>query len=176
MRWQRRDVEIAGETFSLTLEDGAECFEGVESFKYLGRILHWADENCPAGLRNIPRARQIWRQIWKLMMREGADPIITEKFYHAVIQEVIIFGSETWMFTAAMLQNFKGVRVSLLWQATGMKARRLGDKTWRKEGGGRMLQAEGTKPLREYINKRQATVAEWVALRPIFEVCVKETG
>ena len=39
-----------------------------------------------------------------------------------------------------------------------------------------MLQAEGTKPLREYIDKRQAKVAEWVALWPIFEVCEKETG
>ena len=39
-----------------------------------------------------------------------------------------------------------------------------------------MLQAAGTKPLRDYINKRQATVAEWVALQPIFEVCAKEKG
>ena len=39
-----------------------------------------------------------------------------------------------------------------------------------------MLQAAGTKPLREYIDKRQATVAEWVALWTIFEVFAKETG
>ena len=39
-----------------------------------------------------------------------------------------------------------------------------------------MLQAVGTKHLRGYINKRQATVAEWVDLQPIFEVCVKEMG
>ena len=26
------------------------------------------------------------------------------------------------------------------------------------------------------IDRRQATVAEWVALRPIFEACTKETG
>ena len=34
----------------------------------------------------------------------------------------------------------------------------------------------GTKPLWEYIDKRQAKVLEWVALWPIFEVCVNETG
>ena len=34
----------------------------------------------------------------------------------------------------------------------------------------------GTKHLREYIDRRQAKVAEWVALRQIFEVCAKETG
>ena len=39
-----------------------------------------------------------------------------------------------------------------------------------------MLQAAGTKPLQEYIDKRQAAVEEWVSLRPIFEVCAKETG
>ena len=39
-----------------------------------------------------------------------------------------------------------------------------------------MLQAAGTKLLKEYINKRQGTVAEWVALWKIFEVCAKDTG
>ena len=39
-----------------------------------------------------------------------------------------------------------------------------------------MLQVAGTKPLMNYINKRQATVKEWVSICPIFEVCVKEMG
>ena len=34
----------------------------------------------------------------------------------------------------------------------------------------------GGKPLRDYSNKMQATVADYVALRPIFDVCAKETG
>ena len=38
-----------------------------------------------------------------------------------------------------------------------------------------MLKAEGKKPLRDYINKRQETVAEWVDLRHIFAVYAKET-
>ena len=44
MWWQRKDVAIArrceGETFSLTGEDNAEGIEGVETFKYQGRILN----------------------------------------------------------------------------------------------------------------------------------------
>ena len=39
MSWRRRDVDISEKctraTFSLTGEDGAGYFEGVESFKYL---------------------------------------------------------------------------------------------------------------------------------------------
>ena len=29
-----------GATFSLTGDNGAECFEGVDAFKYLGWVLH----------------------------------------------------------------------------------------------------------------------------------------
>ena len=61
-------------------------------------------------------------------------------------------------------------------QVTGKKARRLGDDNWRKEGPESVLQASGTEPLRDYINKRQVMVAEWVDLQPIFEVCAKEIG
>ena len=39
-----------------------------------------------------------------------------------------------------------------------------------------MLQETGKKPLCEYIEKRQAVVADWVTLRPVFKVYVKETG
>ena len=57
MRWRRRGVEIAekctGSTFSLTGDTGAECFEGVEPFKYLGLVLHREGDNWPALLINI---------------------------------------------------------------------------------------------------------------------------
>ena len=104
-----------------------------------------------------------------------ADPILSESLYQVVVQAVLIFGANTWVLSEAMLNKLEGVHVGLLRQVMGMKARSLGDKTWTKEGTGRVLQAAGTKSLREYIDKRQATVAEWVALRPISEFCAKET-
>ena len=58
----------------------------------------------------------------------------------------------------------------------GKKAQRIGDENWRKEEADSVLQAAKKNPLREYINKRKATVAEWVSLQPILEVCEKETG
>ena len=73
-----------------------------------------------------------------------------------------------------MLQKLKGFHISFLRQVTGMKGRRLGDETWRHEEAEKVLQAAGTKHIWGYINRRQATVAEWVVLRPIFEVFEKE--
>ena len=49
MKLRQRDVEIAakrvGVTFVLTGDDRAEFFVGLESFKYLGRVLHRTDED-----------------------------------------------------------------------------------------------------------------------------------
>ena len=88
-------AKCPGATFSLTGDDGTECFEGVDAFKYLGRVLHRTDDDWPAVLRNIRRARQVWGRLGKFLRREGADPIIPEKLYRAVVQEVILFGAET---------------------------------------------------------------------------------
>ena len=54
-----------------------------------------------------------------------------------------------------------------------MSARNLGVDTWQNKGEYRVIQATGTKLLQEYIEGRQAEIAEWVAMQPVFEVCVK---
>ena len=72
---------------------------------------------------------------------------------------MLLFGLETWVFMAVMLQKNEGVHMGFLWQVAGIKARRLGVKTWKEEGVDRVLQAAGTKPIQEYIDRRQATVA-----------------
>ena len=49
MWWRRRDVAIASwcaeAFFSLTEEDEEKYIEGVENFKYLGRMLDQSDDN-----------------------------------------------------------------------------------------------------------------------------------
>ena len=67
-------MEIAakcmGATLSLTGDGRTECVEGVEYFKYSGRVLHRLDKDWPSVLRNIRRARQVWGRLWKLLKRE----------------------------------------------------------------------------------------------------------
>ena len=55
------DVEIVGNckggTFSIMGEDRSECFWVMDYFKYFERILHQAEEDWPAVIRNIRRVR-----------------------------------------------------------------------------------------------------------------------
>ena len=39
-----------------------------------------------------------------------------------------------------------------------------------------MREAAGTQLAMTYIGRRKATVAQWVALRPLLEVCAREKG
>ena len=78
MRFRSRDVAIASRcleaAFILTVEDNLECIEGVETFKYLGRLLDRSDDEWLEVLRNVGKARRLWSWLGKLIQREGADP------------------------------------------------------------------------------------------------------
>ena len=91
-------------TFNLTGEDEAEYIEEVKMFKYLGQLLDRLDDNWPAVIQNIRKARQLWDRLRKILQREGAEPDILAKFYCAVIQAVLFYWAETWLLSAPMVQ------------------------------------------------------------------------
>ena len=108
------------------------------------------------------------------MRWEGADPILLEEFYRAVVQAVLLFGADTWFLPSSMGNTLEGVHTELLQQVTGKIASWHQYRSWWVEGADIALHLSGTQLLRTYINRRQATVTEWVATRTIFEVCVQE--
>ena len=89
MRWRRRDVVISKNcrdaTFSLTRNNGVERVEGVDSFKYLGQLLHQLDNDWKTVLNSIWKVKQVWGHLGKLLWREVVDPIVSEKFYHTLV-------------------------------------------------------------------------------------------
>ena len=78
-----------------------ECIEGVETFNYLGIILDQSDNDWLAFLRNFRKARKVWSRLGKLLWREGDEPRVSAMFYWAVVQVVLLFGAEIWVFSEA---------------------------------------------------------------------------
>ena len=78
------------------------------------------------------------------------------------------------MLLSAMKNKLEGVHVGFLRQVTRMQAKSNKDGTWKNVALERVLQGAGKQPLQTYIDRR--TVEEWVDSRPIFDICVKETG
>ena len=77
----------------------------MERFNYLGQLLERSDNNWPAVLHNIIKARQVWGGFKKLVRREGAEPTVSSNFYCSVIQAVLLFGAEIWVLTETTSQR-----------------------------------------------------------------------
>ena len=66
-----------------------------------------------------------------------------------------------------MSSNIEGVHVGFLRRIMGQRAVQQEDGTWRQVAAEKVLDKAGTQSLGNYFDRRQATVAEWVASCPI---------
>ena len=73
----------------------------VTSFKYLGRVISAADDDCTVVVRNLAQAQVLWQRLMKILSREGAAPRVSGFFFKAMVQLVLLFGAETWVVTPA---------------------------------------------------------------------------
>ena len=71
---------------------------------------------------------------------------------------------------APMSKKVKGSQADFLRQVTDQTAKRQRYGTWRSAAAAIVLKEAVTQTLGMYIDKRQATVAGWMALKPIIEV------
>eukprot|EP00978_Attheya_sp_CCMP212_P003779 scaffold8023_cov54-Attheya_sp.AAC.7 len=76
----------------------------VPIFKYLGRLLSNNDGDWPAVDANLCKAQKSWARISLILARDGATPRVSGMFYKAVVQSILLFGSETWVMTNPMLK------------------------------------------------------------------------
>ena len=74
----------------------------VSEFRYLGRMLTATDDECPAMAGNIRKVLMSWGCLARVLGREGADPKVSLSFYTTMTQQVLLFGSETWVLTKKM--------------------------------------------------------------------------
>ena len=87
-----------------------------------------------------------------------------------------MFGAETLVLTETIIKQLEEAHVSFLRQVTHKHAIRRRYGSWGHMTAEVVIQGEGTQNLRTYVYRQQATVAEWVSTRPIFDVCARETG
>ena len=71
--------------------------EAVSEFCYLWRLLTATDDDWPTVAGNIRKAGVSWGRLVRVLGREGADPKVSRSFYTTVTQQVLLFGSDTWV-------------------------------------------------------------------------------
>jgi hypothetical protein len=88
-----------------------DALEKVEVFKYLGRMMAQDNNNVQAVRHHLHKAWGTWACIGQVLRSKNATPRVAAKFYKAVVQAVLLYGSETWNLTKAVLARLEGFHV-----------------------------------------------------------------
>ena len=133
--------------------------------RYLGRPISATDSDWPALHWNLKKAVASWARLSLALVREGAVSMVTGKLYKAVIQSVLLYGSETWTVTPAMLRTLEGLHHRVVRWITGAVAYRVNDE-WIYLPIAGALEEAGLFPIATYLERRQNRIAEKIAARP----------
>ena len=88
---------------------GDQPLEILGEFEYLVRVLDKSSNDWPALYANLAKSRKCWGRFGRIMGKEGADVRTSGLFYHAVVQNLLLYGLVTFLFTVPM---FGSPRVS----------------------------------------------------------------
>ena len=90
--------------------------------------------------------------------------------YKAVVQAVLLYRSESWVVTGAMMMVLEGFHQRTALKIAGMTARKRDDGEWEWSSVDVALEFTRIWLIREYVRKRQATIVEYLAGIRIYEL------
>jgi hypothetical protein len=159
---------VLGQQFSVH----GEALDWVEVFKYLRCLLAQDDDDIQTIHAQMWKARGTWARDGQVLRAENVPPWITAKFYKAVVQAVLLYGSRTWVLSMAALASLEGFHIRAAYRMeVKHKPRRGSGNSWIYPKSKDVLEECGLSTMEEYITVRRQTIAVYVATRPILHQC-----
>ena len=151
----RESTEIAFEVYG-------EQLKTVPSFKYLERILTEGDDDWPAVAGNLGKSRKSWGRLQRILSREGETQRVSGNFFKAVVQQVLLFGAETWVVLPIMERALSSFIHGEAIQITGRQPRRGWDGKLFYPSLEVAMKEAGFTDVRTSINRRHNTVTQYI--------------
>ena len=79
--------------------------QSVPRSKYLGRVLTEGDDDWPEVAGNLAKDRKSWGRLRGILSREGDTKRVSGNFFKVVVQQVLLFGAETWVLYPVIEQH-----------------------------------------------------------------------
>jgi hypothetical protein len=122
-------------------------------------------------IENLRKARIKWGRISRILSKDGEDPKAMASFYKAIVQSVLLYGSESWVLTLAMEKQLQGFHRRCAQYITGQNIRQNKDGTWTYLSTENVLKMAGLWTIQEYIKSRHNTVMKYARSRFIYWQC-----
>jgi hypothetical protein len=151
-----------------------DVLERVEVFKYLGCLLAQDNDDAQAIRQQLQKARGVWARVGQVLPGENTAPRIAAKFYKAVVQAILLYGSETWNLTKSALARLEGFHVRAAYKmAREHRPKKGANREWVYPKTADVLKECGMVTIAAYSQSRRQTIAMYMATRPVFEACMK---
>ena len=130
-----------------------------------------SDDDCPAVVGYLRKAQMKWDRLSRILGREGEKTQVSRIFFKSVVQAVLLFGSETWVMTPRMGRTLGGFQHRVDRQISGRQPQLLQDGSWEYPPLEEAMWEAGLQEVESYVLRRQNTVAQYIATRPILGLC-----
>ena len=119
----------------------------------------------------MAKARARWGRLARILSRDGAAPRVMGRFYLALVQSVLLYGSETWVLTDPMLEVLRTFHHRSARYISRMFIRKGANEQWVCPPSKDVLEKAGLLPIETYIARRKATLWPYASATPIFQLC-----
>ena len=137
-------------------------------------LVHTVAYNNSKGVslyQNLKKAQRQWGMVAKLMTKAGVVVRLQSMIYKAVFQTVLLYGSDVWVVTGAILTVLEGFHHRLARQITVNITRRSGCGRWEWSSVEEALEVKGMWIIKEYIQMQNSKIAVHFSNRPLYEIC-----
>ncbi len=112
---ERRQQQEMAETTTLALRQQftihSDVLERVEVYKYLGRMMAQDDDNTQAIRAQLRKVRVTWARVGKVLWGENTPTTVAAKFYLAIIQAILLYGSKMWVISPQAMARLEGFHI-----------------------------------------------------------------
>jgi hypothetical protein len=130
------------------------------------------NNNVQAVQCQLRKAQGTWARIGQVLRSENATPRLAAKFYKAIVQAVLLYGSETWNLTKAVLARLEGFHVQAAYHMAQVHwPRWVAGNQWVYPKTSDVLEECSMATMQHYIQKHWATIAIYIADCTILAAC-----
>ena len=117
-----------------------------------------------------------WGRVGRILANQTTDPRVRGYFYKAILQAILLYGSESWVISKYKLNQLRSFHHRVARYITGRHIKKRPDGTYECPPTSETLEMAGLYPLETYIERRRQTVWQAVKNRPILERCRNSTA
>ena len=151
---RERVVRLANMARNVKFYVNGEPIESVTEFKYLGQMMSAdnSDNADDAAINyNITKATKTWWRMHRILSRDTADSRVMGRFYLAVVQAQLLYGSETWVISQHALKRLESFHRRCARAIAHRHIRQLADGTWEHPPMEEVLDFCGLSDISTYI-------------------------